>query len=58
MQRRIGFLARRTVKFPPGPPAVTRQAQALLRRFGSVRVLWQPAALLAAWLEEDDGVGG
>lgn len=35
----------------PGPPASARQAQALLRRFGSVRVLWQPAALLAAWLE-------
>jgi hypothetical protein len=42
----------------PGPPAVTRQAQALLRRFGSVRVLWQPAPLLAAWLEDDAGVGG
>jgi hypothetical protein len=37
----------------PGPPAVTRQAQALLRRFGPVRVLWQPAPLLAAWLEEE-----
>jgi hypothetical protein len=35
----------------PGPPASARQAQALLRRFGSVRVLWQPAALLAAWLD-------
>ncbi len=35
----------------PGPPASARQAQALLRRFGTVRVLWQPAALLAAWLD-------
>jgi hypothetical protein len=42
----------------PGPPAVTRQTQALLRRFGSVRILWQPAPLLAAWLEDDAGVGG
>jgi hypothetical protein len=35
----------------PGPPVSARQAQALLRRFGPVRVLWQPAALLAAWLD-------
>jgi hypothetical protein len=39
----------------PGPPAGTRQAQALLGRFGAVRVFWQPAALLAAWMEADDG---
>lgn len=35
----------------PGPPASARQVQVLLRRFGAVRVLWQPAALLTAWLD-------
>lgn len=39
----------------PGPPATVRQAQALLRRFGAVRVFWHPAALLAAWMEADEG---
>jgi hypothetical protein len=38
----------------PGAPASRRRVAALLGRFGTARVLWQPASLLAAWLARAD----